>query len=321
MKPSQEIEAIVRRFMVARASGAVDVLRGLVSHAEDVRVIGSDEHEWFRGPRETLGITASHWEHLGLHESELLRVEAFEEGTVGWAAIEERRTLPTGETFIVRLTLVLHLESGAWKVVQSHFSTPVANADVLGVELTRTLSDLVDSIDGTEGLLGISEASGTATLMFTDIVDSTRLSLAMGDVAWREAITSHFDAVRAVVEQEGGSVVKTLGDGGMYAFTSGASALRAAARTQQAVAGVADPPWQFRIGVHTGDVLQADGDYHGATVAKAARVAAAAEGGQILVSSTAAGLVNATEFEFGNPMTVDLKGLDGTHELLPLHWK
>jgi class 3 adenylate cyclase len=66
--------------------------------------------------------------------------------------------------------------------------------------------------------------------------------------------------------------------------------------------------------------MPSEGDYIGLTVAKAARVAAAAEGGQVLVSSTTAGLVNSTEFDFGAPIVALLKGIDGTHELWPLDW-
>ena len=77
----------------------------------------------------------------------------------------------------------------------------------------------------------------------------------------------------------------------------------------------------MRVGVHTGDVVQGLNDYIGLTVNKAARVAAAAEGDQILVSSTTADIVNNAEIEFGDPTTVELKGIAGTHTLLPLNWQ
>ena len=77
---------------------------------------------------------------------------------------------------------------------------------------------------------------------------------------------------------------------------------------------------RLRVGVHTGDVVQHDHDVLGLAGNKAARVAAAADGGQILVSSTTADMVNTTEFTFGDPITADLKGIDGTHILKPLLW-
>lgn len=194
------------------------------------------------------------------------------------------------------------------------------NLELSGIELTRTLADLVDSIDAGAELSRATGLSGTATLMFTDIVDSTPLSLSLGEAVWADTINSHFDALQKVVESEGGSLVKTLGDGGMYAFESGSAALKAAKRIQQAVSASSDPQLQVRVGVHTGDVIRTEADYVGATVSKAARVAAAAVGGQIMVSSTTAGMVTATEFEFGTPITVELKGLEGTHQLQPLIW-
>ena len=66
--------------------------------------------------------------------------------------------------------------------------------------------------------------------------------------------------------------------------------------------------------------MQTEDDYVGTTVAKAARVASAAEGGQILVSLTTAGLVNTSEFEFGPQITVELKGLDEAQQLQSLIW-
>ncbi len=106
----------------------------------------------------------------------------------------------------------------------------------------------------------------------------------------------------------------------MFVFESASAALRAVIRMQQIVTGSSNPKMKMRVGVHTGDVVQADDDYVGATVAKAARVAAAADGGQILVSSTTAGMVNPTDFHFETPITVALKGLEGTHQLRPLAW-
>ncbi len=115
-------------------------------------------------------------------------------------------------------------------------------------------------------------------------------------------------------------MVKTLGDGGMFAFPTGASALNAAISIQRVVSGSSEASFRVRVGVHTGDVVQSRGDFIGLAVSKAARVAAAAEGDEILVSAATAEMVNPTEFDFGDPITVELKGIDGTHMLKPLHW-
>jgi len=320
VKPSPEIEAIVRRFTEAGARGDIDVAKKFYSDSKDLRSIGTDEHEWYRGPQEAMPLMEAHAREAGTYESELLRLEAFEEGSVGWAAYEQRTTSFTGRSVVYRRTLVLELESGMWKIVHTHVSVPVPNLETEGFELTRTLADLVGSIHADADFSPAAGLSGTATLMFTDIVDSTPLSLSLGEAVWMDTISTHFDALQRVVESEGGSVVKTLGDGGMYAFESGSAALSAAKKIQQTVTAGPEPRFQVRVGVHTGDVMQTERDYVGATVAKAARVAAAADGGQVLVSSTTAGLVNPAEFEFGSPITVELKGMDGTHQLQPLIW-
>jgi len=322
MRYSSEIEEVVRRFMAARLDGDVETMRNLHSESEHVRLIGSDSNEWFQGHDEAIGIWEAHSREMPEADAKLLRLEAFENGETGWAALEQQRTLPDGATYIYRITMVLQLEAGAWKVVQIHVSVPVANEEVLGVELTQTLSDLLTSLDADpdSSVLG-DVVLGTSTILFTDIVDSTVLSQSMGDRQWSDLITAHFTSVQEIVEGEGGSVVKTLGDGGMFVFSSGAAALRAAVRIQQAVSASAEDGLRLRVGVHTGDVIHDDDDYLGLAVNKAARVAAAAQGNQILVSATTLDMVNTTEFEFGDPVTVELKGIDGTHILRPLHWE
>jgi hypothetical protein len=205
-------------------------------------------------------------------ESTILRIEALENGETGWAAVELGYTLASGRMFNVRITTVLVLEESVWKVAQFHFSIPVANDEALGVALTRTLSDLLSSIGSDpDSLTAAKNERGTATIIFTDVVGSTALSQELGDRAWSDLIENHFRTVREIVEQEGGVVVKTLGDGGMHAFTSGTAALSAGVSIQRAVALSDDYVLRLRVGVHTGDVIQNDNDYIGLTVNKAAR--------------------------------------------------
>ncbi len=320
LKQSSEIEAVVRRFLAARIDLDVEAMRNLHSTSDYVRLIGSDRDEWTQGHDKVIQIWADH--RLFQVDSKLLRIEAFENGETGWAAVEQERTLASGQTFIFRITMVLQLEASVWKVVQLHFSVPVADEEIVGVELTRTLSDLLTSMDTESASLANGEAIlGTSTILFTDLVDSTALSQSLGDRRWSDLIMIHFKTVQEVVEREGGSVVKTVGDGGMYVFASGASALLAAVGIQRAVTASAEDGLKLRVGVHTGDVIQSQDDYLGLTVNKAARVAAAAEGGQILVSSTTIDMVHSAELEFGDPITAELKGLDGTHILRPLRWE
>jgi adenylate cyclase len=323
MKKSPEIEAVTRRFLASRINNDMEAMNSLHSASEYLRLIGSDRDEWLVGRDAVLptGSGQESSEAFAVADSKILRIEAFEDGDFGWAAVEQERTLVQGQTFTMRLTIVFRIEASVWRIVQLHFSIPVSDKEVLGVDLTHTLSDLLASIDSEPGR---SELNGdnlvSATVMFTDVVGSTALSQTLGDEDWSDLISAHFREVQQVVERESGSVIKTLGDGGMYVFASGTSALIAAIDIQKLLA-VTDSELGLRIGVHSGDVMQSRDDYLGMTVNKAARVAAAAERGQILVSGTTADMVNTGRFHFEDPITAQLKGIDGIHTLRPLMWE
>ncbi len=227
--------------------------------------------------------------------------------------------------FPVRTTFGLVRTEPGWRIGQLH--TSVAHRQQpegrsFSVDLTKSLSDLLTSMDTVAGSAEIeSKSLGTATIVFTDVVDSTAMSQSMGDQKWSSVIADHFRSVKGIVHEMGGSVVKTLGDGGMFVFPSGTAALLAAIGIQRNVTASPGDRLSVRIGTHTGDVIRGQNDYIGLTVNKAARVAAAALGDQILVSSTTAEVVNHSSIKLGEPMSVELKGIAGTHTLLPLHWK
>ena len=136
----------------------------------------------------------------------------------------------------------------------------------------------------------------------------------MGDSAWSTLIAGHIDALHRIVGLSGGTVVKTLGDGAMVAFASVRDAIGAAIGIQRAMATSA---LKVRIGIHTGDAVRSSGDYAGIAVNKAARIASAARGGEILTSSVTAELAG-NEFRFGTERVGELKGLSGTHRLIPV---
>lgn len=255
-----------------------------------------------------------------------LRVDVFGDAAFAFADAVISATFGSESfRFPLRSTFGLVRADDGWRIAQIH--TSIAHRQQgegrsFPVELTKTLSDLLTSMDSAaDSTVLQSKGLATATILFTDIVDSTAMSQSMGDEEWSELIGAHFRALAGIVESEGGSVVKTLGDGGMFVFPSGTAALLAAIHVQREVTSSAERGLSLRVGVHTGDVVQGHDDYVGLTVNKAARVAAAAQGDQILVSSTTADIVNHSRIELGVPFTVELKGIAGTHTLLPLNWQ
>lgn len=306
--------------MSAMEAGDIDAVRGIFSDSEDLVAVGSDPDEWYQGAEEVIGIAGAQWRELALSDMEILRLDAFENGETGWAVIETRDTVPGGITSVSRATWIFQLEAGSWKVVHNHTSIPVANVEAYGIELTRTLSDLVESIDQAEAAAMKDSLLGTSTVVFTDIVGSTAISQAIGDARWAAVVSAHFEVLGGIVEEGGGKVVKTLGDGAMFAFSAASSALDASVRMLESLSDSHDPEIQIRIGIHTGDVRQVDDDYLGLTVHKAARVAAAAGGNEVLVSAITAGMVNADEYRFGNSKTLELPGIEGQHTVVALRW-
>jgi class 3 adenylate cyclase len=158
--------------------------------------------------------------------------------------------------------------------------------------------------------------------MFTDIVSSTPLVEALGDEAWTDLLRWHDNALRTEFASHSGQEVRHTGDGFFVAFDSVDAALQCGESIQRKL--VAHRRAQgfaphVRIGVHLDEATSSDDNYSGRGVHVAARVGAQAEAGEILVSAAtldAAGV----EFEVGEPRTVQLKGVTGPVELLPIDW-
>ncbi len=128
------------------------------------------------------------------------------------------------------------------------------------------------------------------TFLFTDIEGSTRLWEEHGD-AMASALARHDEILTGAVDEAGGSVLKTTGDGLIAVFDSVSDSLSAALDSQRALE---EEPWgptgslRVRMGIHTGDTESREGDYFGPAMNRAARIMAAGHGGQVLVSGTAA---------------------------------
>lgn len=154
-----------------------------------------------------------------------------------------------------------------------------------------------------------------ATLVFTDLVDSTSIASELGDVGWRELLSRHFENARAELERFGGREVKTTGDGMLATFDGPARALHCAAAIRRAAR---KDGLHLRAGVHVGEVELVGGDVRGVTVHEAARIMAAARGDEILVSDLTRVLAGSAGLAFDDRGVHSLKGLEGEWRLAAL---
>jgi class 3 adenylate cyclase len=151
-----------------------------------------------------------------------------------------------------------------------------------------------------------------ATVLFTDIVASTEQASRLGDRRWRELLEVHDEVGRRLVEEFGGQLIKTTGDGILATFDGPGRAIRCAAAVRDELGGIG---LQIRVGLHTGEVELRDGDVGGIAVHLAARVMATAGSGEILASRTVRDLVVGTNITMEDHGSHVLKGIEGTWHL------
>ena len=155
---------------------------------------------------------------------------------------------------------------------------------------------------------------GTRTVLFTDIVGSTRLTQRLGDDAALAMLDVHDRIVRAALAAESGREVKHTGDGIMGVFVSAVAAIRCGIGVQRNFArhrdDHPDQPRQVRIGVAAGELIERQDDLFGSTVQLAARLCAHAEPEQILVSNAVAELCIGKSLPFRDLGAVTLKGFE-----------
>jgi predicted ATPase/class 3 adenylate cyclase len=154
---------------------------------------------------------------------------------------------------------------------------------------------------------------GTVTFLFTDVEGSTALLLELGADAYAEELGRHRRVLRAAVDEHGGVEVDTQGDAFFVAFTSAREAVLAARQAQDALS---DGPIRVRMGLHTGEALLTDEGYVGVDVHRAARIAAAGNGGQVLVSASTAALTDGAGLhDLGEHRFKDLAAAERVYQL------
>lgn len=311
-QPSSELLAVSRRWIDAIQFKRENELRNILSDHQYLRFIGTGENELWAGDvvREGVG------EFFGAIPPLLKHVEtfgeAFENGDTGWSCLTHELIFADqpDQTFFVRTTLIFALEDGVWKIVHRHGSLPIPNMEFIGSEQ----SVIADLVAAARKDFSLDQRDGFASIMFTDIVNSSRLVSVMGDRLWSAEVARHFAGLRKNIEESGGQFVKSLGDGTMSSFPEPDQALIAARAIQQATQQSDGPAIALRIGIHTGNVVQANDDFFGTVVNKAARISALAAPGEIQISDATHKMIGvAGDYRFANPVSVQLEGLEGEH--------
>lgn len=191
----------------------------------------------------------------------------------------------------------------------------------LGATVRNSVEDLAGWAQVERPDLARLTADGDVVIAFSDIEDSTAQNEALGDREWVKVLERHNRLIQNRVDDHGGHVVKNQGDGFMLAFADAGRAVLCGIDVQRALFEDAER-WEgirVRIGIHVGPSVRRGDDLFGRNVAMAARVAGQADGGEILVSESVRDVIDGQpDIELCAPREVELKGLQGWHNLYPV---
>jgi adenylate cyclase len=212
------------------------------------------------------------------------------------------------------------LSSGREAVKTVWQTANLVRKEGFGAAVRSSIEDLADWAEVERPDLARVTPDGKVAILFSDIEESTALNERVGDRAWVKLIGEHDKLVRTLVKQRSGHVVKSQGDGFMIAFARAEQAVRCGIDIQEALQKDAQRQrhnrFRVRIGIHMGPSVRRGDDLFGRNVAMAARVAAQAGGGEILVSDTVRdALSDCEDISFDDGRDAELKGFAGTHRL------
>jgi adenylate cyclase len=191
----------------------------------------------------------------------------------------------------------------------------------IGATVRNSIEDLAGWAQIERPDLARMTADGQVVIVFSDIEGSTERNEELGDRRWVQLLERHNKLIQKQVAGHEGHIVKSQGDGFMIAFSDPGQAVRCSIGVQQDF-GESTEQWEdirVRIGAHMGTSVRRGDDLFGRNVAMAARVAAEADGGEILVSEPVREAVkDLPDVRFGPPLEVELKGFGGVHALYPV---
>jgi class 3 adenylate cyclase/alpha-beta hydrolase superfamily lysophospholipase len=313
----ERVSALILYGSIARGAWAPDYPHGTKP--------GEDLEAWFERWRKEWGgpVRIDHWAPSAAHDerfrewwAKYLRLSASPSAVINLfrmnLEIDVRAILPT-----VRVpTLVLHRRGDrAVHIDQGRYLAELI-PDAKFVELegedhiwwVGDSESLVNEIQ--EFLTGERQSTEPdrvlATVLFTDIVDSTRRAAAMGDRRWRELLDSHNDVAHKEIKRFNGRAVKNTGDGFLATFDGPARAIRCAFAISNDVQRLGI---EVRAGLHTGEIEQIGEDVGGIAVHIASRVMASAKANEVWASGTVRDLVVGSRFKFCDQGNHSLKGI------------
>jgi class 3 adenylate cyclase len=221
-------------------------------------------------------------------------------------------------------TLVLHRRTDAMVPIQCgrdlaaqipaarFIEYPEGDHAIYSGNAEAVLGDIEEFITGHREKPSTDFERVLATVLFTDIVDSTRSAAEMGDQAWRRLLDNHDQMAKQLVEQHRGSLIKTTGDGILATFDGPGRAVRCALAFGAAAKQIGLP---LRAGLHTGEIEIRGRDIGGIAVHAAARVMAQSKSSEVLVSRVVTDLVAGAGLKFSERGSHELKGLPGRWDL------
>jgi class 3 adenylate cyclase/pimeloyl-ACP methyl ester carboxylesterase len=230
-----------------------------------------------------------------------------------WFETDLREVLPSIRVPTLVLYRDVHEELGrdvAGRIPGAQ-SVRVSGGDYLQIWLSPEIPDEVERFVAGEPAVDVPDTV-LATVLFTDIVGSSAVAAEVGDRAWRELLERHHALVRRELTRYRGQEKDTAGDGFFATFDGPARAIRCA---HAIVDGVRELGLEVRAGVHTGECEVHEGKVAGLAVVIGARVAAAAQGGEVLVSQTVTDLVAGAGLDFVERGEHELKGVPGAWRL------
>jgi class 3 adenylate cyclase/pimeloyl-ACP methyl ester carboxylesterase len=318
----EQVRALILFATYARAVRSKDYAEGWLPEDGVQEWLDTIEERWREGSYSPLvvGLDVAEAAQFERFETRYLRLSASPATAAAMARmavdLDVRQVLPTIHVPTLAMCRVNDENAPATRAMAREIQgarfvelPPGAHAPFLG-EYTALVEEIEHFLTGVRGA---SEPERIlATLLFTDIVGSTERAAALGDRRWNTLLDRHHAIVREHLQRFRGEEVDTTGDGFLARFDGPARAVRCAVALTEALAGLGI---DIRAGVHTGECELVGGKVVGIAVHVGARVASAADRGEVLVSRTVVDLVAGSRIAFKDRGEHRLKGISGTWRL------